>query len=341
MPVKRLFRLTVFFASIAQIAFGAIFFSVPAYAFLEFWWPAFERWSRGEFSERESALVLFGFGAFGSLFLLFGLFAMASGIRDVIRILRGDLADEERKAKLEKQLISQKLKGDWLIKKQKDDPSTRPLPRIQNALARAFVKKDGVYTFSAKSLYRTGAFAVGGFAAFWNLVIILGSSDSIGRLGRWHAFDIFHMVFILPFVVVGLGLAGFAVYLFLASRHPALRVHIQQMEFQRGDRLEFRWDFEYSPTRLERLDIVLEIQETFIEGSGEDASKHSSVLKLVPIASNIPLRVQSSGAVSVDLPSEVEPSARSASREVEWVVKMHALGKRAPDLHFWVPLEVR
>jgi hypothetical protein len=59
---------------------------VPLYAFVLHWWPAFERYCRGELAPNESAVVLFGVLVFGGFFFVIGVVMLAAGVRSLARV---------------------------------------------------------------------------------------------------------------------------------------------------------------------------------------------------------------------------------------------------------------
>ena len=202
-----------------QIVFGAIFAGVPLWAFAVHWWPAFERYNRGGFRPDESAVVLFGALAFGGFFFLIGAVMFVAGLRELARLFAGNVEDfggiaptqqeiaESRNRVMGFPRVTGRLRNAADAAK-----STAQVSRLMEPVR----QPDGFYELRSRPMHLTLGIALLVFAVFWNGVISFGISDMVG----WSTIGLIFAVFMLPFVLVGVGLAGGALYFLSALLHP-------------------------------------------------------------------------------------------------------------------------
>lgn len=327
--LKPFLGLLAFSFLLVQTLFGALFAGVPALLFQRHWWPAFSRYLAGKFSPNESAIVLFLFGGIGLVFFAFGAAMFLSGARSLLRLFTGGIDDF-----LDLQQASHRATMARLRARPRSTPAAKSTPSSSLFVTHS---SNGVFRVSTRSFYRMATVIAFGFTTFWNGVIGFGLVD----LARGGSLGLLLSLFLVPFVLVGLGLFALIIYLFLASLHPSMELRLEKEEFQRGETLVLNWSFEHNPSHLRHFDVSLQVLETLIEGSGDDETRYSHQLCEVTIAAQVPLRFQKEGTIRATLPVQPEPSSASSQREVSWILYLHATATRAPDLRFWLPLTVR
>jgi hypothetical protein len=323
---------------IPELVMGAIFAGLPAYAFAEYWWPAFETYRRGEFTPEQSPAVLFGFLAFGGLFFAIGVFMLGSGLRSLVRLVAGEEKEwraatdptpreiaEARGRVLGFPRLSRRLAHAAEAVKNGDG-----LRRILAPLATA----DGSHEVRSRPLHLTLGLTLLGFAAFWNGVILLAASDLV----RWGIVGMIFGLFLVPFVLVGLGLAGGAAYFLAALLHPELTVRIKADAERRS--LSGAWSFSRTPSRLRAMRISLSVTEKLIEGEGEGATTRSVPVLEQTLVEGASLRASDGGEFHFRWPEGLELPRQEPERRVEWVVRFRATSVGTPDFRFWVPVVV-
>ena len=327
--IKLFLALLAFSFLLVQTVFGALFAGVPLFLFAKYWWPAFRRYLVGDFSPNESAFVLFLFGGIGLLFFAIGTMTFLSGARSLVRFFGSGidgLADRQRADRL------------GAIARMRARPTTNTRGGTSPTSLLVSRSPDGVFRLSTRPTYRLLTGIAFGFAAFWNLVVGLALAD----LARGGSISILFGIFLVPFVLVGIGLLALTVYLFLASLLPPIQFRLEKEEFRRGDTVAVHWNVERRPTRLKHFDALLQVVETLIEGSGEDETRHSDSLLETPVAEAVSLQLQTEGTIRVTLPEQAPPSSADAQREVNWFLYFHGqTDAMLPDFRFWLPLAVR
>ncbi|MBI4406123.1 MAG: hypothetical protein HY537_18335 [Deltaproteobacteria bacterium] len=313
-----------------QSTFGLLFASVPAYLFQQHWWPAFYRYLNGKFSPSESAFILFLFGAIGLIFFALGLALFFIGARSVLRHLTQGMDDF---------LVNLGANEMGTIERLRKRPRSKGLRQASPSQSLFAARQpDGTFQVSTRASYRMVAGIIFFFTVLWNGFIGFGFIDLLDGSTLGMLFSLF----LIPFLLVGLGLIVLTVCLFLASLYPSLKLKLEKDQFRRGDILALHWSFEHKPVQLRTLEVSLQVVETFIEGSGEDQSRHTQPLHQAIMAAHLPLKFQKDGIVHVTLPTHLEPSSSDAEREVSWILYVRARASRLlPDLRFWLPIVVR
>lgn len=157
-------------------------------------------------------------------------------------------------------------------------------------------------------------------ALFWNGitgVFVWFAVDSIldGK-PEW-----FLIVFITPFVLIGLLLIGLVGRMFLNLFNPRMKLTANSSSVLLGGKLEVNWMFTSSSDRIKRLTLALEGREEVTTGSGKNRSTRTDVFATLPFVDTTePLQI-SRGHGSVEVPANQRPSDDEGSRRVIWVLK--------------------
>jgi hypothetical protein len=327
----RLVRMIQLAFVIPQLLIGAIFTGVSTYSLLEYGWPALAAYLRGEFSGEQSALVLFAFLAIGAFFLLVGASILLSGLRTLV------MGNADGGSSPETQRTSQQI----------DESRARVLgiPILPRRLAQAapavngahrllapLTTPDGFLELRSRPLHLTLGLALAGFAAFWNGVIVLAARDLLG----WGPVGWIFGLFLVPFVLVGVGLLGGAAYFLSALVHPELTVRVKMDRERRT--LTGTWSFARPPSRLLHMRIDLRVTERLIEGRGDDATTKSVPVLEQTLVEGASLRAADRGEFSYRWPEGLELPHQGEARHVDWVLRFKASSTGLPSLRFWMPL---
>ena len=332
----RLLRIVGFAFTIPQVLMGAIFTGVSLYAFVVYWWPAFERYRRGTFAPDESAVVLFGFLAFGAFFLAIGSVLLVTGLRALGRVLGGDTSDLDATTRVTPEeiaesrnrvmgfprLVQLELAAAGVV--QHNDQLRRLLDPVRTS--------EGFYELRSRPLHWILGLALLGFAVVWNGVILAASSDLV----RWSLVGLVIGLFLLPFALVGLALLAGAVYFLSALSHPELTVRVR-LDVQRRT-LEGEWAFSRPPSRLRMMVAVLRVSELHIRGTGDDTTTKSIPVLEQTLIEGANLRAQDRGEFSYRWPEGLELPRGAGERQVQWLIHFRADAVGLLDFRFWAPV---
>jgi hypothetical protein len=176
-------------------------------------------------------------------------------------------------------------------------------------------------------------------AAFWNGIVSVFLWQAAEGWRHGHP-DACLSLFMLPFVVVGVGLIGLIGYQFLALFNPRLHVTLLEHAVPLGASADLEWRFSGSVSRIERLTMTLEGREeaTYRRGTSTSTDKH--VFCSVELAALPAGPAVASGRTRVEVPAGSAPTFEASNNKILWAVKVHAEIPHWPDVIEEFPLTV-
>lgn len=169
------------------------------------------------------------------------------------------------------------------------------------------------------------------FALFWNGIL---SVFLIQVISQWRhgSPSWFLMLFLLPFVAVGLGMAAAMVYTFLALFNPRLEIEGGSAAVPLGGRLRFRWRVSGALDRLEHLELDLEGSEHATYRRGTDTVTDHQVFHRQAVARIEDVAQMRGGEAAVDIPADSMHTLAADHNRIRWEIKAHGAIRRWPDL---------
>jgi hypothetical protein len=188
---------------------------------------------------------------------------------------------------------------------------------------------------SASPTERRGAPAVKALgvlavALFWNGIVAVFLVQAIDSWRRGHP-DWFLSVFLIPFVLVGLGLIAGVVHAALAVANPRVALQLTPAAPRLGQDLSVEWTVAGRAERIARLSITLEGRERATFSRGTDTITEHQVFARLPVAETFGLDVARGSAV-VRLPEETMHSFSAAHNGIEWRLLVRGEVPRWPDV---------
>lgn len=175
---------------------------------------------------------------------------------------------------------------------------------------------------------------IGIFAAFWNGVIFFGFILNSGffRRGRTDFFDWFGVLFIIPFVLIGLFMIGLLVYQILGLFNPKVELTLTPGVPQLGEKIDVTWRLSGRTQVLRGLKIAVEAREEARYRRGTSTyTDRKPFLNLELYASASSMEPET-GHASVALPAESVPTWKSDNNKIVWVIRVNGEIPRWPDL---------
>ena len=188
-----------------------------------------------------------------------------------------------------------------------------------------------------------GTIFFGIFAAIWNGFVffaLLGSSG-LFRRGRTDGFDLFPLLFMIPFVGVGLFLIVLVIYQILGLFNPKAEITVNPGTPALGQALAVAWRLTGRVHALQNLAILLEAREeaTYRRGTTTHTDKKPFLTLDVTEAAN-PVDMRS-GQKDVALPNGTMPSFKSPNNGIVWTIQVRGKIPWWPDLKEEFELHVR
>lgn len=177
------------------------------------------------------------------------------------------------------------------------------------------------------------------FAAFWNIVVGIFVSQvvrdfSAGR-GSW-----FMVLFMIPFVLVGLALIGGVLYSLLALFNPRPQVRLTPGCVALGETADLQWRLRGRASRLTTFRVTLEGREeaTYRVGTSSRTDRH--VFHQQVLAETEDPHQMARGKLPLAIPAHVMHTFTAPNNKIVWMLKVHGEIDKWPDVKEEFELEV-
>ncbi len=221
-----------------------------------------------------------------------------------------------------------------------DSPSPVSIREIIGTTSRASATVSVVEDFSGPRVLSpassrlAGLIATGAFTALWNGILwfVFLPGSGLFRRGAGGLFDWMHLLFMLPFLAVGIVLIGAVIYQWMALHNPKAEVTITPGSPTLGERLDLKWRLTGHAEKLRNLRIVLEAREEATFRQGTRTSTDRKTFLKIEAASAQDCAAISEGRASVTLPVDTMPSFKSDNNRIIWSLIVTGEIPRWPDL---------
>jgi len=150
----------------------------------------------------------------------------------------------------------------------------------------------------------------------------------------------FGAVFLIPFMLVGIGLVGLAIYQALQLSNPRPNVTVNKSVVALGDELRVDWSVTGRLAKLTRFSITLEGREEATYTRGTDRTTDTSVFATITLANQSPPNIAAAGSAKVTIPADSMHSFDATHNKIVWVVRVRGEVRNWPDSDDEFPLAV-
>lgn len=145
--------------------------------------------------------------------------------------------------------------------------------------------------------------------------------------------DIFLSLFIIPFVLIGLGLLGLCAAMFLNLFNPRVALVVSSQSVPLGGTLDLRWNFRGAVSRIQRLRIVLEGREEARYRRGTSTSTDRAAFAQLPIIdTGEPLRIRE-GQAQLTIPDRLMHTWDGGNNKIVWELQVRGEIPNYPDVN--------
>lgn len=170
------------------------------------------------------------------------------------------------------------------------------------------------------------------FALIWNGITFAALWDSLPS-GDGASLDLVQLLFLVPFLLIGLGVAGGAAYFFLTLFNPRVDLTMNPGRLVLGGSAVVGWSFRGDSGRVRKLFISLEGRESATYRRGTSTSTDRSVFERIPVfETEDPAQIRQ-GEITVTVPEFTAPSFQGSSNKIEWQLKVRGDIARWPDVN--------
>lgn len=177
-------------------------------------------------------------------------------------------------------------------------------------------------------------------AVFWNCILGVFLTEVVEGFRRGDP-DWFLTIFMIPFVLVGLGLIGAVVHSVLALSNPSLELLLSEVRPRLGQALQLSWKSSGVLRRLERLRIELEGREAATYRRGTDSVTDHACFHRTVLFETERADAHASGFVEFEIPKDSMHSFDGGNNKIEWRLRVRGPIRRWPDVDDVYPLTVR
>jgi hypothetical protein len=179
------------------------------------------------------------------------------------------------------------------------------------------------------------------FSLFWNGIVSVFVVHVIqmwrsGRGGeKW-----FLTLFLIPFVVIGIGMVFFTIHSFWGLFSPRVRLRLSQGVVGLGESVELSWEFAGRIDKVRDLRLQLVARQESDEGSGKNRRTRKDIFYTADLAHFTSANDVRAGSVLCTIPSDHAPSDSEGSQRVVWTIKLKAAIEFGADLNDEYPIHV-
>ena len=139
-------------------------------------------------------------------------------------------------------------------------------------------------------------------------------------------------IFLVPFALVGLGVAGLVIWLFLALFNPRVHLRLAPGVLKPGIPYSLEWNIPGGAARLSDLRILLECREEADYQSGDSNSTATHVCYRAVVANAGSREEIAAGTAKGSLPSRLMHSLDTGRNRIKWVVRVEGRVPRWPGI---------
>ena len=174
---------------------------------------------------------------------------------------------------------------------------------------------------------------------FWNGIVgvFLFHFFSDWRRGRA---DWFLGVFLIPFVLVGLGLLCWFLYQILALANPRPRLVLTPGRLFPGGMVRLQYGFSGAVQRIDRLTAELVGREAATYRRGTRSYTDRSVFARIPLLETTDRAAMRSGEAETAIPLDVPPAFKGLNNRMEWFLRVRGEIARWPDVNDEFPVDL-
>jgi hypothetical protein len=147
-------------------------------------------------------------------------------------------------------------------------------------------------------------------------------------------------VFMIPFVLIGLGLFVWVGYSFLALFNPRPTMRLNG-EPALGETVEVEWEIRGNPERMTRFSIVLEGREEATYRRGTSTTTEKSIFESVELVAITRGKDMRRGKVKATIPAGSMHSFKASNNKFIWHLRVTGEIPRWPDVSEEYEIDVK
>lgn len=180
------------------------------------------------------------------------------------------------------------------------------------------------------------------FTLVWNGILSVFVIDTVQNFVAkgFGGIDWFRTLFLIPFVVIGVGLLLFGLYSLLAVFNPRPTLIVSSASIPLGGELTVNWTLSSRPSTMRSLQILLKGAEKATYRRGTSTATDTSVFAEIEVALTHELLEMEEGTARVRIPQDAMHSFDAPNNRIAWTLEVRGEIPFWPDMQATFPLTV-
>ena len=174
------------------------------------------------------------------------------------------------------------------------------------------------------------------FAGFWNTIVscILYGVITDGK--GW-----FEILFLVPFVLVGIGMLLGVVYAFLAIFNPKVEVALSTGAVAPGESVDIAWEVKGNANKFKSLKILARARQSATYRRGTDTYIDDETFELIPILETSQTDEMEFGSTTITIPADTMHTFEADNNQITWEITVNGDIPWLPDVEEWFEFRVK
>ena len=172
---------------------------------------------------------------------------------------------------------------------------------------------------------------VGFFALFWNGIVSIfvfdlfdGKQFGFGKVGLG--------LFLIPFVLIGSGLIGYWLYVFMTLFNPKVEIAMSNGAVPIGGEVDLAWEVIGNANRIRNLKIQIKGQESATYRRGTSTYTDTETFLEIPVVATSSKDDIQFGSTTIAIPNSTMHSLDAGDNQIKWTVEVHGDIPLWPDI---------
>jgi hypothetical protein len=177
------------------------------------------------------------------------------------------------------------------------------------------------------------------FSLFWNAIVSVFLFQCVSGWSSGNGAGCM-TAFLVPFLLVGVGMIVLTVYFFLGLFNPSPALKLSSPTVALGDDLEIDWETTGNVDRVKSFSITLEGREEATYRRGTSTSTDKAVFARIELVTSGRGKDLRRGKVKLAIPADTMHTFKSRNNKILWVLQVKGDIPMWPDIGDEYPLEV-
>jgi hypothetical protein len=179
-------------------------------------------------------------------------------------------------------------------------------------------------------------------AAFWNGIVSVFVWQQVAAFqrGGFAALEWFSTLFLVPFVLIGLGMIGFVLYTLLSLFNPRPTLTVNSAAIPLGGELQLNWSFSGRPGSIREFKISLKGTEQATYRRGTTTTTDKNTFAEIVLFETTEMFDMEEGSAKVTVPADTMHSFDAPNNKIVWTLEVHGAIPLWPDVSESFPITV-